>query len=441
MRKVDVVIIGGGAAGMSAAINLYDSNVKNLLIIERNHKLGGILNQCIHTGFGLEYFKEDLTGPEYASKLRAQVGSKKIPYMLNSSVVNLTAEKILTVSSKLNGVEQMQARAVLIATGCRERTRENIQVAGTRPAGVFTAGQAQNLININNYKIGNKVIIQGSGDIGLIMARRLSIEGYKVVKVLERDRFLYGLIRNKVQCLDDYGIPIDFNKEIVEIKGKNRVTGVSVYDLDNKTYEDYECDTVLFAVGLIPELELAKKAGVSLVDNFSPCVNAGYETSVSGVFVCGNSLHIHDLVDSVSVEAETVSEKISEYISDENGFKTRVDKSKSIEWKNTEKNYDKTFFEKNHDKKVCIVCPKSCLIDEETYGCKAGLEYLRTESESKPRTFTTTINKMPVRTKGQVALSDFYNLKSLLKNMGDLDKDSFVVNYEQQKIEFNAILD
>ena len=396
MKTLDVAIIGAGPAGMAAAVKLKKMGVENLLLFERNSFLGGILLQCIHPGFGLEYFNEVLTGPEFALRFIEQIKSLKIPYRLNSMVINLN-ENELTVSSKKHGIEKYKVKTVIVATGCRERTRENLEVPGTRPAGVYPAGLAQTLINIHNYRIGKKVIIQGSGDIGLIMARRLIIEGYDVVAVLERLPYLSGLIRNKVQCLDHFNIPLHLSTEITEICGQDRVKGVYIAPVGRQEEKTFiECDTVLFSVGLIPELELPKKAGVKSSNNFNPDVNSKFESSVEGIFFCGNCMHINDLADTASTEGEKAAEAVFQYLrkkTDSISYAT-----KELPYKETEKDttYNSDFFQALEDsgEKICIVCPKSCRISKENYGCKRGEDYFNISESCNKQRMTTMFSSI-----------------------------------------------
>jgi len=319
-RNVDLIVIGGGPAGLAAAISAKKNGVQDLIIIERNNWLGGILLQCIHDGFGLELFRKPLTGPEYAQIYIDQLKELKIPFMLNSMVLEITPEKKVFVASP-KGLFCFYAKAVILAMGCRERTRGQICIPGTRPAGVYTAGVAQNLINLKNIMVGKDVVILGSGDIGMIMARRLTLEGARVHAVVEILPHTNGLPRNIQQCLIDYEIPLLLSHTVTEIEGTNRVKSICISPVkDNlepiKEKEDkIKCDTLLLSIGLIPENDLSKSCGVELSSiTGGAVVDENLETSMQGVFACGNVLHVHDVVDYVTLEAEKAGKSASEYI-------------------------------------------------------------------------------------------------------------------------------
>lgn len=324
MKAYDIVIIGGGPAGLAAAASARKAGIEHVLILERDKELGGILNQCIHNGFGLHTFKEELTGPEYAGRFIAEVKELGIAYKLDTMVMDISPEKVITAMNRADGMVQMQAKAVILAMGCRERSRGALNIPGYRPAGIFSAGTAQRLVNMEGCLPGREVVILGSGDIGLIMARRMTLEGAKVKAVAELMPYSGGLKRNIVQCLDDYGIPLKLSHTVVDIKGKERLEGITLAQVDEKgkpvpgTEEDYTCDTLLLSVGLIPENELSRGMGVELDRVTSgPVVNESLETNIPGVFACGNVLHVHDLVDYVSEEAGRAGVNAARYIKGE----------------------------------------------------------------------------------------------------------------------------
>ena len=334
MENYKIVIIGGGPAGLAAAVAAYDAGERSILILERDNKLGGILNQCIHNGFGLHTFKEELTGPEYAGRFEAQLMERGIEYRLDTMVMDISPDKVVTAMNRRDGMFMIQAEAVILCMGCRERSRGALNIPGYRPAGIFSAGTAQRLVNIEGYMPGREVVILGSGDIGLIMARRMTLEGAHVQVVAELMPYSGGLKRNIVQCLDDFGIPLKLSHTVVDIEGKERVTGVTIAEVgpDLKpipgTEEHYDCDTLLLSVGLLPENELSRSAGVELsrVTN-GPLVNEGLETSIPGIFACGNVLHVHDLVDYVSEEAAAAGRNAVKYVNESGAEEARHDLS------------------------------------------------------------------------------------------------------------------
>ncbi len=322
----DLIVIGGGAAGLAAAISAYDEGLRDIIIIERSQSLGGILNQCIHNGFGLHTFKDELTGPEYANRFIKEAEKRNIEAKLTSMVIDLKPHEVTYVNSN-EGVVRLQAKAIILAMGCRERPRGALNIPGYRPAGIFSAGTAQHLMNIEGKLVGKRVVILGSGDIGLIMARRMTLEGAKVLAVAELMPYSGGLKRNIVQCLNDFDIPLLLSHTVVNIEGKERVEAVTISEVDSNrnpikgTEIRYECDTLLLSVGLLPENELSKKAGIDLSPiTGGPIVDDQYLAG-DGIFACGNVLHVHDLVDFVSEEATTAGKSAAKYVMQENKIK------------------------------------------------------------------------------------------------------------------------
>ncbi|MDO5134726.1 MAG: FAD-dependent oxidoreductase [Eubacteriales bacterium] len=321
MLNYDMVIVGGGPAGLAAAASAYDAGARSILILERDRELGGILNQCIHNGFGLHTFGQELTGPEYAQRFIDMVRERGIEYRLDTMVLSLSPDKVVTAVNRRDGLFEIQAKAIVLAMGCRERSRGALNIPGFRPAGIFSAGTAQRLVNMEGFLPGREVVILGSGDIGLIMARRMTLEGAKVKVVAELMPYSGGLKRNIVQCLDDFGIPLKLSHTVVDIQGKERVTGVTIAQVDDRgrpmagTEEHYDCDTLLLSCGLIPENELSREMGarISPVTN-GPVVDESLETSIPGVFAAGNVLHVHDLVDFVSQEAARAGRAAAAYV-------------------------------------------------------------------------------------------------------------------------------
>lgn len=321
MLNYDLVVVGGGPAGMAAALRARDFGIRDIIILERAETLGGILEQCIHTGFGLHYFGEELSGPEYAARFIELVEDQKIEYKVDTMVTDVTEDKVVTAVNKTDGLLKIQAKAVILAMGCRERPRGALSIAGTRPSGIMTAGTAQKYVNLDGYMPGKEIVILGSGDIGLIMARRMTLEGAHVKMVCELMPYSGGLTRNIVQCLDDFGIPLHLSTTVVATHGNGRLEGVTIAKVDDKlnpipgTEEYVACDTLMLSVGLIPENELTKNIGISMdrITN-GAVVNEMRETDHEGIFACGNVLHVHDLVDYVTLEAQIAGEGAARYI-------------------------------------------------------------------------------------------------------------------------------
>lgn len=327
----DVIVIGGGPAGLAAACSAYDNGMERILVVERDKELGGILNQCIHNGFGLHYFKEELTGPEYAARFVELLGKTEVEVKLDTTVLAIRKDKTVDMVNPRDGYISLQAKSIILAMGCRERSRGAIGLPGQRPAGVFTAGAAQRYLNIEGYMVGKRVVILGSGDIGLIMARRLTLEGAKVLACVELMPFSGGLTRNIVQCLEDYDIPLYLQHTVINVEGDSRVEKVVVAKVDDKnkpipgTEIEFDCDTLLLSVGLIPENELTRQAEIKMDPRTNGAVVAdNMETSQEGIFACGNVVHVHDLVDFVTQESIHAGESAANYckgVKESGGFK------------------------------------------------------------------------------------------------------------------------
>ena len=404
--KADLVIIGGGPAGMAAAVSAYENGTTDILILERDKELGGILNQCIHNGFGLHTFKEELTGPEYAARYISMVYEKEIPYMLRTMVVDVKGGDpcIVTAMNQEKGLFEIEAKAVVLAMGCRERPRGAMNIPGSRPSGIYSAGTAQRFVNMEGRMPGKEVVVLGSGDIGLIMARRMNLQGARVKMVAEIMPYSGGLKRNIVQCLDDFGIPLKLSHTVTKIHGKDRVEGVTVSKVDENLKpipgsEEYvSCDTLLLSCGLIPENELSESAGAKMDPVTSgPVVNAGLQTTAEGIFACGNVLHVHDLVDNVSKEAVEAGANAAAYVKEKN-----KDWGEAVRPKIPAKT--KSVIPEGRDAGrtlICIGCPNGCLVtvDKNPDGslsitgnaCKKGEEYARNEVTAPKRTVTSIV--------------------------------------------------
>ena len=369
-KKVNLVIVGGGPAGMAAAVAAYDAGERDILILERDTALGGILRQCIHNGFGLHRFGEELTGPEYAARYEEQVHERQIPYLLNTMVMKITPEREIIAQNETDGIFHIQAGAIVLSMGCRERPKGALGIAGTRPAGIYTAGTAQKFVNMKGMMPGREVVILGSGDIGLIMARRMTLEGAKVHAVCELMPYSGGLARNIEQCLNDFSIPLKLSHTVTEIHGRERLTGVTISRVDENRRpiagsEEYiSCDTLLLSCGLIPENELTRDAGI-VMDPITggAVVNGERETSVPGIFACGNVLHVHDLVDFVSEEAEIAGRAAVRFLCEreERGASVRVTAKKGVRYTVPERLdtlcETKIYFRVSdvfRDKKICV---------------------------------------------------------------------------------------
>ncbi|MCR5719904.1 MAG: FAD-dependent oxidoreductase [Lachnospiraceae bacterium] len=452
--KAQLVVIGGGPAGMAAALKAYENGVKDILILERDNTLGGILNQCIHNGFGLHTFKEELTGPEYALRYVHMLKDTDIKYMLNTMVIDVTGRGdkdnelkdikdacVVTAMNGEMGLLKIEAEAVVLAMGCREKTRGALNIPGFRPSGVFTAGCAQRYSNIEGLMCGKKVVIVGSGDIGLIMARRMVLEGAKVICVAEIMPYSGGLRRNIMQCLDDYDIPLYFRHTVTKIEGKDRLTGVVICEVGDDfapipgTKKHYDCDTLLLSCGLIPENELSVAAGMELDPKTGgPFVNKDFETPKRGIFACGNVLHVHDLVDNVSKESvlagEGAAKLILEGVKDWGEVQELKLPAKS---QNTiPKDFDKT------RQVICIRCPRGCLVtaDKKEDGtlditgnsCPMGFEFATNEMTAPKRTVTSFVsikgkkNPVPVKTKGEIPKSSVFECMKTIKAV-ELDRE------------------
>jgi NADPH-dependent 2,4-dienoyl-CoA reductase/sulfur reductase-like enzyme/CxxC motif-containing protein len=429
--NVDLIVIGAGPAGMGAALAAKKHGVKDILILERADKAGGILPQCIHNGFGLHYFKQELTGPEYALRFARQIKEKQINIKLSTMVTGITADKIVTAISKADGLIKYRAKAIVLAMGCRERARGAIRIPGGRPAGVITAGAAQRFTNMEGLMPGKEVVILGSGDIGLIMARRLTLEGSKVKAVCEIMPQSGGLQRNISQCLNDFDIPLMLSTTVCEIHGSERVTGVTIARVDDnlnpieETRQYIPCDTLMLSVGLIPENELSQGAGVSLAANGGAATDKYMHTNVPGIFAAGNVAHVHDLVDFVTEEAEEAGKNAAKFILnkklDGKGYAFREKKTPSS-----------APLDPNEKRLICIVCPVGCemsvYFDEggniasiKNNRCKRGLAWAKEEFTAPKRVLTSTVRRgnkwVPVKTKGAIPKALLFDAMSALKKI------------------------
>lgn len=403
-EQYEIVIIGGGPAGLAAAISAHEKGCNKIVILERDNVLGGILNQCIHNGFGLHTFGEELTGPEYAERYINKIHELNIEFRLNSFVVDINSNKIITVMNRDKGLCQIDAKSIVLAMGCRERPRGALNIPGYRPAGIYSAGTAQRFVNMEGFMPGRDVVILGSGDIGLIMARRMTLEGANVKLVAEIMPQSGGLKRNISQCLDDFNIPLRLNYTVIDIEGKDRVSGVTIAKVDDNlkpipgTEEHYNCDTLLLSVGLIPENELSISAGIELdAKTNGAIVNETLETSLAGVFSCGNALHVHDLVDNVSEEASKAGANAANFV--KNGKVVNGEVSNFDERKNS--GAKGVSSEPGIREITCIGCPNGCNLvvkmnDNEIehidgYKCKKGETYARKEITNPTRIVTSSV--------------------------------------------------
>lgn len=437
--KAELVIVGGGPAGMAAAVAAFQKGIRDILIIERDEELGGILNQCIHNGFGLHTFQEELTGPEYAHRYVQQVKELGIPYLLHTMVVDIQGGRpcMVMAMNKEQGMFRIECQAVILAMGCRERARGAMNIPGYRPAGIFSAGTAQRYVNIEGRLPGKNVVVLGSGDIGLIMARRMTLQGANVKMVAEIMPYSGGLRRNIAQCLDDFDIPLLLSHTVTRIHGRERVEGVTVSKVDDQLVpipgsEQYvECDTLLLSCGLIPENELSIKAGAGMDPvTQGPVVNARLQTTVEGIFACGNVLHVHDLVDNVSSEAVQAGEHAAEYIREgHQEFGEAVRPKIPAKSQNTiPEGFDKS------SQVICIGCPLGCLVtakkradgELEISGnrCPKGEAYARNEFTAPVRTLTSLIRVsgeknqvVSVKTKGEIPKDKIWECMEILQRM------------------------
>ncbi|MBO4927606.1 MAG: FAD-dependent oxidoreductase [Clostridiales bacterium] len=445
MRSYEIVIIGGGPAGLAAAKSAAETGCRSILLIERDTKLGGILNQCIHNGFGLSHFGEELTGPEYAFRAYEELKTadpgedKAVDILLDTFVMEITPDKKIYAMNKKDGYFEISAKAIILAMGCREKARGALAIPGTRPAGVMTAGLAQHYVNIDGYMVGKKVVILGSGDIGLIMARRMVLEGAKVLACIEIAPQPGGLARNITQCLQDYGIPLFLRRTVTAIHGKERLTGITVQEVDDKytpipgTEQEIACDTLLLSCGLIPENELSRKAGIAINPKTGgPFSSNCHETSIPGIFACGNVLHVHDLADNVTKEAIEAGLAAALFVSGKAASTSEqaLSDPKAFPGKETkaiDPSAAKALEIGGLDRLTCIICPKGCQLtvtlgqDPKVSGnsCPRGEAYGISEISHPMRTLTTTIRvrkedgslgRISVKSKGEIPKEVLFEL-------------------------------